>query len=96
VIEDSRLVGIVSRRDILALFARSDVDLAADVRRTIGISVGAARGPICVSVVDGVVTLGGAMGHRGETETAARLAADIPGVVGVINRLAWRDTSRAS
>lgn len=48
-----------------------------------------------VDVVNGVVTLAGRVGCRSTAGMVARLTADVPGVVDVVDRLGWQyDDSR--
>lgn len=89
--EEDRLVGIVTRRDLLQVFLRPDPDIRAEVIdeilvRTLWI------GPqsIGVTVTDGVVTLDGRLERRSEVAIAAQLISRIDGVVGVVNHLTFR------
>ncbi|GAA0808247.1 CBS domain-containing protein [Spirilliplanes yamanashiensis] len=80
-----RLVGIVSRSDLLKVHLRPDADIRADVvqeilRRVLGVEEGKVR----VRVGDGVVTLDGRLDRRSATEIAVRLTRQIPGVVEVV------------
>jgi CBS domain-containing protein len=79
-----QLLGIVSRADLVRLYARADTAIRADVinhvlRRTLWIDTRQVQ----VDVHAGVVTLSGAVGRRTTAAIAARLAADVPGVVAV-------------
>ncbi|HEU4348121.1 MAG TPA: CBS domain-containing protein [Actinoplanes sp.] len=93
---DGRLVGVLSRRDMLRLFLRSDEQLRADIAtdvlaRVLWDDPKAVR----VDVTDGVVTLTGRFERRSAAELAARLTATRPGVVGVEDRLTyeWDDVT---
>ncbi|MCW7944389.1 CBS domain protein [Streptomyces hygroscopicus] len=94
--EEDRLVGIVTRRDLLQVFLRPDTELRDEVIeevlvRTLWL---VARG-IDVSVAEGVVTLDGRMGRRSETEIAVSMTKQIDGVVAVLDKLTYRlDDSR--
>ena len=90
-----KLVGIVSRGDVLRVFLRPDADikravLEGLVERVLWLE----HDKLETKVTDGVVTLSGRMDRRTDVELLARLVADIDGVVGVDNRLAyeWDDT----
>ena len=90
--EDARLVGVVSRRDLLALFLRPDEDIAADVRQVLDEILLAEPGEADVAVRDGVVTLTGALdpttGTHGDLiPVAIRLMWDVDGVVDIVDRL---------
>lgn len=79
VVEDGRLVGIITRADVVRAYARADNELflAADnaLRAVDGLRV--------VSVEDGVVRMVGTVSHRAVAAVARDLVAKIDGVVGV-------------
>ncbi len=84
VVEDGKLVGIVTRADLVRAFTRTDAEIAREIeteilRRTLWLEPGA----VTVTVTDGTVRLEGEM----ETETDAELlpvfVARVPGVVSV-------------
>jgi CBS domain-containing protein len=82
-----RLVGIVSRHDLLNAFLRPDAEIAADVNAII---VGIFRedsSTVSVSVSDGVVTLSGSLSRPENAATAMRLASEVDGVVDVVDNL---------
>jgi CBS domain-containing protein len=75
VTEDDRLVGVVSRRDLLRLFARADADIGADVDAAVADALSGERWHAVVR--DGVVTLAPA-GPAAARPAAARPAAARP------------------
>ncbi len=86
--ELGRLVGIVSRRDLIRVFMRTDESIRRDVieqvhRRTFWIVPGEAP----VEVRDGIVTLAGVVERSSMIDVAVRLTQAIDGVVDVVNRL---------
>lgn len=88
--EEGRLVGIVSRADLLQPFLRSDESIAEEVRtavllQTLVIDPEA----VTVAVEDGVVRLEGELETRSLAAIAARLVKAVDGVVAVDNRLSW-------
>ena len=90
--DDGKLLGVVSRRDLLAVFLRPDEDIVADVRRVLDEILLAGPGEADVSVRDGVVILTGTLdpkaGEHGDLiPVAVRLMWDVDGVVDVIDRL---------
>jgi CBS domain-containing protein len=90
--EHDKLIGVVSRRDLLALFLRPDEDIAADVRQVLDEILLAEPGEADVAVRDGIVTLTGALdpatGTHGDLiPVAIRLMWDVDGVVDIIDRL---------
>jgi CBS domain-containing protein len=91
VVAEGRLVGIVTRADLVRAFARSDADLEREIRddvllRTMWIDPGRLR----VDVAGGEVTLGGELETRTEAELVTAHVARVPGVVSVDEfRLRW-------
>jgi CBS domain-containing protein len=82
-----RLIGIVSRRDLLSVFLRPDDDIAADVRAIVADILLEDSGAMTVSVHDGMITLAGSLSSPELAPAAVRLAGDVDGAVGVIDRL---------
>ena len=75
--EKGKLVGIVTRSDLLKVFLRTDRDIERDVWETVR-----NRG-IRASVSRGVVTLEGSVEAKSRMEALVRTVAAIDGVVGV-------------
>ena len=83
-----RLAGIVSLRDLVSLFLRSDDEIAWQVTEMLAQILPADRAGIAVSAEDGIVTLTAAAGLPGRQDVlalAARLTWDIDGVVDVVS-----------
>jgi CBS domain-containing protein len=80
VVDGDRLVGIITRRDLLRTIARDDRDIARDVRSRLA---NACREPWTVDVVDGVVTLTAEAVEPAEGHVAQVIAGALPGVVEV-------------
>jgi CBS domain-containing protein len=92
--DGGRLVGILSRRDLLRPFLRDDEQILADVRGEIlQWALWLRPSDVDVAVLDGVVTLTGTVERRSEAEIAVRLTHALPGVVAVQDRLeySWDD-----
>jgi CBS domain-containing protein len=88
VLDHGRLVGVVSRRDLLKIFLRSDEEIRVDIEREVFQRVlWADMSTVTVSVSHGVATLTGRLEKRSEVEIAGRLTATVPGVIDVRNRL---------
>jgi len=85
-----RLLGIVSRRDLLSVFLRPDAEIARQVSEIFtDLLPGAATG-IQVAVRNGVVTLTGQIELAAEDDLipiAVRLAWDVEGVVDVVDKV---------
>jgi CBS domain-containing protein len=79
VILGGRVVGILTRRDLLAVLARNDEAIRAEVERLLAEELG---GRHRVEVTDGVVSLAG-FDTAQETDLAALLTRTVPGVVEV-------------
>jgi CBS domain-containing protein len=86
--QSGRLLGIVSRTDLLRLYTRPDTAIRRDIidhvlRRTMWI------GPneVEVDVAAGVATLAGAVGRRTTAAIVARLTGQVPGVVAVVDNV---------
>jgi CBS domain-containing protein len=80
VVAGDRVVGIVARRDLLRLIARSDEDIRADLERRLKEQVAALQ-KVRVEVADGVVTVT-APGPLSR-QLVESLAGAVPGVVDV-------------
>lgn len=81
-----RLVGIVTRSDLLRVHLRSDAEIREDVVQEVLHRVLEVRdGLVTVQVRDGEVTLDGRLDRRSAVELAGRLAAGVAGVVQVHN-----------
>ena len=82
-----KLIGIVSRRDLLSVFLRPDEEIAAEVHEVLtGILLAEPDG-VAVNVRDGVVTLTGTLAREDLIEVAERLASGVDGVITVICKL---------
>lgn len=87
---DGRLVGIVSRRDLLATYLRADADIRAEVRENVllhDLLIGPRE--VTASVHEGVVTLTGRVERRSTARMVERLVRAVTGVVNVVGRLRW-------
>ena len=89
VVDDARrLVGIVSRRDLLKPFQRSDAEIAEEIRHAVATSEhGTTHDPVSVAVDGGVVTLEGQVKRADDVADVCRLAWLVPGVVDVVYHL---------
>jgi CBS domain-containing protein len=83
-----RLVGLVSRRDLLRAFDRSDTEIATEVAAALATSeFGQGDDAVSGTVEGGIVTLEGRVRRRGDKAAVCRLARLVPGVVDVANHL---------
>jgi CBS domain-containing protein len=86
-----RLVGIVTRADVVRAFSRPDAEIAGIVRDEIVVrTMWIDPADIEVAVTDGVVRLEGQVDRRSTARILERLAGQVDGVVAVDDRLSWR------
>jgi CBS-domain-containing membrane protein len=82
--EDGSLVGIVSPRDLLRVYLRSDEDIRGEVLTGIITSyLGCDPDRVEVTVDDGIVTVRGEVEHKSMVPLAARLIRAVDGVIDV-------------
>jgi CBS-domain-containing membrane protein len=94
--ERGRLVGIVSRADVLSVFDRTDSAIAREITREV------LPGEFCVdparfqvTVTDGIVTLAGRPETNETGHDFVRRVRHVPGVVAVRDRLSYPPAERA-
>ncbi|MFE3165258.1 CBS domain-containing protein [Streptomyces sp. NPDC059224] len=88
---EDRLVGIVTRGDLLRGFLRSDDELVREVRREVlGNTLWLAPHAVEVTAQDGVVTLTGRLERRSEVPVALGMTRRLDGVVDVVDHLSYR------
>lgn len=88
---DGRVLGVLGRSDLLAVFLRDDAEIRAEV--VDGVLVGMLRANpmrVSVGVVDGVVTLAGQLDTRTDAVLAVQFIERLEGVVGVVDRLTYQ------
>ncbi|MBP0938318.1 CBS domain-containing protein [Streptomyces goshikiensis] len=89
--EEDRLVGIVTRRDLLRLFVRPDSEIRRRVTDEVLTEVlGVPTGDVDVHVVDGCVTLNGCVEYRSQLPVLLSLVGQLDGVVAVASHVATR------
>lgn len=86
---EGHLLGIVSRRDLLRVFARDDQEIADELGRELREFLWLDPAEVAVDVRDGVVRLVGRVETSSLAQLAGRLARGVAGVVGVRNELTW-------
>ncbi|MEU5127914.1 CBS domain-containing protein [Streptomyces mobaraensis] len=85
---EGKLVGVVSRADILKVYLRADEDIAAEVRDEVVARLFPHEHPtVEVRVDEGVVTLSGRLPDAGMVPLLVRLVRAVEGVVNVDLRL---------
>ncbi|MDH6221015.1 CBS domain-containing protein [Streptomyces pseudovenezuelae] len=89
--EEDRLVGIVTRRDLLQVFLRPDAKIRREVIDEVLVrSLWLAPSSVEVGVDEGVVTLTGHVERRSEAEIALAMTNRVDGVVAVVDKLMYR------
>ncbi|WP_405810897.1 CBS domain-containing protein [Streptomyces sp. NBC_00210] len=88
---EDRLVGIVTRRDLLQVFLRPDSEIRRHVvEDVLTDALGLAPNVIEVHVVDGVVTLEGLLERHSQIPVVLQLTQRLDGVVSVVDHLSSR------
>ena len=97
VVKDDRLVGIVTRADLVRAFIRDDDEIEREIRedvfqRTMWID----GGRVEVSVKRGHAALTGVLRTRSDADLLVRLVGRVPGVVAIESTVTWDvdDTTR--
>ena len=95
VVDGGRLVGIVSRADVLKSYLRSDADIQSDIaNRVIRGSMWLDPSSFDISVDDGVVRISGEVDRRSDVEILTTLTFAVEGVIGVEPMLTYRFDDR--
>lgn len=88
--EKGKLVGIVSRGDLLTVFLRTDSHVRTDVRKLLAEAMAKHGGrELKARVASGVVELEGTFGQKSHAEALVRTVTAVEGVVGVRSHLAF-------
>jgi CBS domain-containing protein len=99
VVQDEKLVGIVTRTDLVRAFVRDDHEIEREIREDVlGRTLWADVGAVDVQVTRGAATLRGGLDRRSDAELLERLVRRVPGVVAVESEVSWRvdDVTRAA
>ncbi|HEU4420968.1 MAG TPA: CBS domain-containing protein [Pilimelia sp.] len=95
--DEGRLVGIVSRRDLLSVFLRPDTEIRTEIRTEIlGKLLRIDPVQVHVTVADGHVTLTGELECKSLTSLAAHLVERVDGVVHVTNQIRYQRDDTAN
>lgn len=89
---DGKLVGIITRADLVRAFARTDAEIEREIRddvirRTLWVDDDK---NLRIEVHRGEVTLAGQFERRSDAELMSHFVARVPGVVSVRSTLTWR------
>jgi CBS domain-containing protein len=93
VVRQGRLVGIVTRADLVRAFARTDEEIAREINEQVALheALWLENGALDVQVHAGDTTIAGSVRTRTEAEILPKLVARVPGVVSVRSELTWTD-----
>jgi CBS-domain-containing membrane protein len=86
---DGKLIGIVSRRDLVRLYTRPDDEVRLSITQDVLPALWVEPGTVKVAVRAGVVTLTGSVHRRSMASIVARVVEATPGVVDVVNELGF-------
>ncbi|PBC75896.1 BON domain-containing protein [Streptomyces sp. TLI_235] len=90
--EAGRLIGIVSRRDLLQIFLRHDAAIREEILHDVfGRTLWIPPGDVRVTVNEGVVTVAGRLPRRSLIPIAEQLCRAVDGVVAVHQTLDWAE-----
>ncbi len=90
VVEDGKLVGLVSRSDIIRVFARPDADIVSEiVGHVMGDILWIDPRRVTIRCVEGNVELRGLLETRADADLLGTLSRRVDGVVSVANHLDW-------
>ena len=87
VLREGRVVGIVTRSDLLRPYLRADGEIRLDVEEALLQEVAAEGAQVDVAVTDGIVRLEGVVPGRRQAALLVSLAGAVDGVVDVLDRL---------
>lgn len=90
--DEGRLVGIVTRADLVRAFVRSDAEIEHEIREdVIRQKLWLEPDAFHVEVVGGEARLSGEVETRTDAEMIPTLVQRVPGVVAVLSKLRWRE-----
>lgn len=96
VVDDGRLVGILSRADIVRAFHRADDEIERELEEDVLLhQLWLSPDDVHVSVEEGVVELGGMVENKTQAGLVAVYALRVPGVVDVVSHVTWRVDDQA-
>ena len=89
---EGKLLGIVTRADLVRAFVRTDADLADEIRHDVLLrALWIPPESVEVAVTEGAVTLTGMVENRATAEMLPGFVQRVPGVVTVLSEVTWED-----
>ena len=90
VVDGDRLVGIVTRADLVASYVRSDEELEDTIRQDIILrTMWLDPTPFRVQVKDGIATISGRVERRSTADMIGQASMAVPGIVDVETSITW-------
>jgi len=88
--DEGKLLGIVTRADLVRAFVRSDAEVEREIREDVVLrTLWIAPEGLSISVENGDVKLAGEVETKNEAELVEAFASRVPGTVSVDSRLTW-------
>jgi len=89
VVSDGRLVGILTRADLVRAFQRPDEEIEHDIREDVLRALWIDATGLTVTVVDGDVTIAGEVENQPTAAAIEKLILRVPGVASLDSTLTW-------
>jgi len=90
VVDDGRLVGIISRADLVRAYVRSDDELAETIRQDVILRIMWLDPALFTVIVqDGVASISGRVERRSTAEMIERSVRMVPGIIDVHSSVSW-------
>jgi CBS domain-containing protein len=90
--DEDRLIGIITRADLVRAFVRSDAEIEQEIREDVlSRTLWLEADTIQIEVVGGEVRLSGEVGTQSDAELIPTFVQRVPGVVSVLSKLRWRE-----
>jgi CBS domain-containing protein len=90
--DEDRLIGIITRADLVRAFVRSDAEIEQEIREDVlSRTLWLEADTIQIEVVGGEVRLSGEVGTQTDAELIPTFVQRVPGVVSVLSKLRWRE-----
>jgi CBS domain-containing protein len=92
VVDGGRLVGVLSRHDLVRLFDRPDSEIRRRIDRLLSSPLWVPEDhAVATEVRDGVVILTGTVHYRSDAHVVSDMVRHVPGVLEVVNRVQWQE-----
>lgn len=96
VVDQDRLIGIITRADLVRAFVRDDEQISREIWGEVVLrGVFVSPRSLTIEVREGDVTLAGEVETRGKAERLAEYVRRVPGVVSVRSEVTWRSNDKA-